>query len=77
MIDYGVERRSSASSPITIVKNSLSLPNTKIAYATHLVSAAFALITHVFMVYTYEMSAHGDPKLSVFVKSRWVQLLLP
>ena len=28
------------------------------------------------MVYTYEMSAHGDPKLSVFVKSRWVQLLL-
>jgi nucleoporin NDC1 len=22
------------------------------------------------MVYTYEMSAHGDPKLSVFVKSR-------
>ena len=77
MIDYGVERRSSASSPITIVKHSLSLPSTKIAYATHLVSAFFALMTHVFMVYTYEISAHGDPKLSVFVKSRWVQLFLP
>ena len=27
------------------------------------------------MVYTYEIFAHGDPKLSVFVKSRWVQQL--
>ena len=70
VIDCGVERRSSASSPITIVKSSLSLSSTKIAFATHLVSAIFALITHVFMVYTYEMSARGDPKLSVFVKSR-------
>lgn len=75
-MDCGLERRSSASSPITIVKNSLSLNSTKIAYATHLVSAVFALITHVFMVYTYEVSAHENPKLSVFVKSRWVQLLL-
>ena len=70
VIDCAVERRSSASSPITIVKSSLSLSSSKIAFATHLVSAIFALITHVFMVYTYEMSAHGDPKLSVFVKSR-------
>jgi nucleoporin NDC1 len=70
VIDYDVERRSSASSPITIVKSSLSLSSTKIAFATHLVSAIFALLTHVVMVYTYEIPAHGDPKLSMFVKSR-------
>jgi len=70
VIDFGVEHRSSASSPITVVKKSLSLTSTKIAFATHLVSALFTLITHVLMVYTYEVSAHGDPKLSVFVKSR-------
>lgn len=68
--------RSGEASPRNIIKSSLALKSTKIATATYLTSAISALLIHIITVYTSEVYHRGDPKLTLFVRSK-LALLLP
>ncbi|KAJ3514507.1 hypothetical protein NLJ89_g2337 [Agrocybe chaxingu] len=63
------DRRSSAASPLGIVKSALAQNSTRVATITYLLSAICALLVHVFLAYTGD-GHRGDPKLTLFVKSK-------
>ncbi|KJA18284.1 hypothetical protein HYPSUDRAFT_45462 [Hypholoma sublateritium FD-334 SS-4] len=63
-------RRSGATSPLAIVKDALTKSSTKVTAVACLVSAISALALHIVTVYVHEVDIYGDPKLSVFVKSK-------
>ncbi|KAF8154433.1 nucleoporin protein Ndc1-Nup [Crassisporium funariophilum] len=65
-----LRKRSPATSPMKGVKGSLSQTSTRVAFLTYLVSAICALVINLGMVYTNEIGVHGDPRLSLFVKSK-------
>ncbi|KAF8178903.1 nucleoporin protein Ndc1-Nup [Pholiota molesta] len=67
---YLSTHRSGATSPLAIVKHALSQPSTKVATIVYLISAISALVLHLVMVYAYEIDTYGDPKLTLFVKSK-------
>ena len=62
--------RSGEASPRNIIKSSLALKSTKVAAATYLMSAISALFIHIITVYTSEVYHRGDPKLTIFVRSK-------
>lgn len=62
--------RSREASPRNIIKSSLTLKSTRIAAATYLTSAITALLIHIITVYTSEVYHRGDPKLTIFVRSK-------
>ncbi|KAH9476277.1 Nucleoporin NDC1 [Psilocybe cubensis] len=63
-------QRSGAASPIDIIKMSSSQKSMKVASIVYFLSALSALIIHTVMAYYYESDIRGDPKLSIFVKSK-------
>ncbi|PPR07533.1 hypothetical protein CVT26_013557 [Gymnopilus dilepis] len=70
LVVFLTPRRLGTTSPQSTIKTALAQNSTRIAFATYLASATAALVVHVIMAYAYESSARGDPKLSVFVKSK-------
>ncbi|TFK32384.1 nucleoporin protein Ndc1-Nup [Crucibulum laeve] len=67
---YLTTKRTSALSPSASVSNALSKPSSKRALATYAASAILVLLVHTFFAYMNETTVRGDPKLSLFVKSR-------
>lgn len=65
-----IANRSGEASPRNIIKSSLALKSTKVAAATYLTSAISALVIHIITVYTFEVYHRGDPKLTIFVRSK-------
>ncbi|KAF8960800.1 nucleoporin protein Ndc1-Nup [Flammula alnicola] len=63
-------QRSGGVSPIATVKRALAQNSTKIAFITYAVSAISALIIHILMTNKYEIDARGDPKITLFVRSK-------
>ncbi|KDR79388.1 hypothetical protein GALMADRAFT_63284 [Galerina marginata CBS 339.88] len=63
-------RRSGATSPLGIVKSAFAKNSTKIALLTYSLSALASLTIHTIMAHQHEVQARGDPKLSLFVKSK-------
>ena len=61
--------RSAMSSPWSTVKSAFSQKSTSIAIVVHLTSSIYVLALHVFNEYAY---SSDDPKLGMFVKSRYV-----
>ncbi|KAJ3895442.1 nucleoporin protein Ndc1-Nup-domain-containing protein [Lentinula edodes] len=62
--------RTIASSPAKIWHSAKSKKSTKYALMTYSASAIAGTILHVLLAYINEPKAHGDPRLSLFVKSR-------
>ncbi|KAF9077658.1 nucleoporin protein Ndc1-Nup [Rhodocollybia butyracea] len=62
--------RSIANSPAKTWRSAQSKLSTKYALMTYSASALLATILHVILAYIHEQKVHGDPRLSLFVKSR-------
>ncbi|KAF9556859.1 hypothetical protein CPC08DRAFT_72619 [Agrocybe pediades] len=62
--------RSNATSPMASVKAAFARKNMRTASSVYLASSVLALFIHTIMAYQHEIYARGDPKLSIFVKSR-------
>ncbi|PFH45653.1 hypothetical protein AMATHDRAFT_8848 [Amanita thiersii Skay4041] len=59
-----------AASPAAAVRTALSKSSTTRAMATYLISAYLGLALHIAFAYLHEKHVYGDPKLTLFVKSK-------
>ncbi|EFI26696.1 hypothetical protein CC1G_15467 [Coprinopsis cinerea okayama7 len=62
--------RTPATSPHASLKAALSKSSTKPALFTYLASATILVVVHAVLAYALESGSRGDPRLSLYVKSR-------
>lgn len=62
--------RTTANSPAKTWRSAKLRYSTKYALMTYSASAVAATMLHILLAYTNEPKVHGDPRLSLFVKSR-------